>query len=99
MVDNGLLQDNGASMVMVGSDVEALYPLLEVAEVADIAYRAIMNTNVKFEGVNYQKACKYIALTSTEAGCRMGPLKRVLPRRRHNNSSGMCLHLARTNMS
>jgi hypothetical protein len=31
------------------------------------------------------EACKYIALTSTEQECRIGPLRRVLPIRRHTN--------------
>ena len=87
MVDNGLLQDNGAKKVIIGWDVEALSPSLEAVEVADIVCRAIMNTKVKFAGINYQEACKYKALTSTEAECRMGPLKRVLPRTRHKNGS------------
>ena len=33
------------------------------------------------------EACKYIALTSTVQECRMGPLRRVLPRRRHSPGS------------
>ena len=33
------------------------------------------------------EACKYIALTSTEQECRLGPLKRVLPQRRKVNGT------------
>ena len=33
------------------------------------------------------EACKYIALTSSEQECRMGPLRRILPRRRHSPGS------------
>ena len=72
-------------MCIVGADVEALYPSLEAIEVANIVYTAIMETEVKFEGVDYLEGCRYIALTSTEQECRLGPLRRVLPRRRHKN--------------
>ena len=46
-----------------------------------------MNTKVKFDGIYYQEACKYIALTSTEQQYRMGPLKRILSGRRHKNGT------------
>ena len=41
-----------------------------------------MESKVKFKGVNYQEGARYIALTSTEQECRLGPLRRVLPWRR-----------------
>ena len=87
MVDNDLIQDRGAKLQIVGSDVAALYPSLEAVEVAKIVYNAIMETDVKFSGVNYTEACRLIALTSTEQECRMGQLRRVLPRRRSNKGT------------
>ena len=70
-------------MVVVGADVEALYPL----EVAIIVFRAAQESKVKFVGVYYTEACQYIALTSTEQECHIVPLRRVLPRRRYNNGT------------
>ena len=67
----------------MGSDVEALYPSLEAIEVAEIVYQAVLESKVKFESVDWLEACKYIAITSTAQECKMGPLRRVLPRRRH----------------
>ena len=72
---------------MVDSDVEALYPSLHAIEVAEIVYKAVMETNIKFENINWVEACKYIALTSTAQECRIGPLRRVLPRRRKTPGS------------
>ena len=51
-------------------------------DVAEIVYEAVLKTKIKFENIDWLEGCKYIALTSTEQECRLGPLKRVLPRRR-----------------
>ena len=87
MVENDLIQDKGVKIQIVGSDVAALYPSLEAVEVAKIVYNAIMETQVKFSGVNYMEACRLIALTSTEQECRLSKLKRILPRRRSNKGT------------
>ena len=86
-VDNKLVQDRGAKIQVVGSDVEALYPSLDAVEVAQIIYNAMMKTEIQFKGVNYQEACRMIALTSSEQECRLGPLRRVLPVRRYVNGT------------
>ena len=71
----------------MGSDVAALYPSLEAIEVARIVYNAVMESDVKFSGMNYTEAASMIALTSSEQECRLGPLKRVLPTRRSKNGT------------
>ena len=73
------VQDRGKKMVIVGSDVEALYPSLEDIEVAEICHNAIMNTNVKFTNINYEVGAKYVAMNMTEVEARISPLRRVLP--------------------
>ena len=74
-VNNNLIQDSSMKIQVVGSDVEALYPSLEAIEVAQIVYKSIMETEVQFKGVDYQEACRLIALTSSEQECRLGPLR------------------------
>ena len=86
-VNNSLVQDAGSKIQVVGSDVEALYPSLDAVEVAQIVYNAIMKTEVMFKGINYQEACRMIALTSSEQECRLGPLRRVLPTRRYDHGT------------
>ena len=86
-VDNSLIQDKSRKIQIVGSDVESLYPSLDAIEVAQIVYKCIMETEVKFRGVDYQEACRLIALTSSEQECRLGPLRRVLPVRRYVHGS------------
>ena len=82
-VENNLIQDKASRMEIIGADVEALYPSLEAVQVANIVYQAVMDSDIKFKGVNYQEGARYIALTSTEQECRLGPLRRVLPWRRY----------------
>ena len=84
-VDRSLVQDRSATMHIIRAEVEALYPSLEAIQVADIVYKAVMETEIEFKNINYQDGVQYIALTSTAQECRIGPLKRVLPRRRHVN--------------
>ena len=86
-VNNSLVQDRSKKQVVVGSDVEALYPSLLDTQVAEIIFKAIMETEVGFEGVNYQEGCRYIVLNCTEQECRLGPLRRVLPKRRFVNGT------------
>jgi hypothetical protein len=76
-VEKKFIQDRGVKIQVVGSDVTALYPSLEAIEVARIVYNAVMETEVKFSGINFKEACRMIALTSSEQECRLGPLKRV----------------------
>ena len=64
-----------------------MYPSLDAIEIAEIVYNAVLNTNISFENINWMEGCKYIALTSTEQECRIGPLKRVLPTRRSVNGT------------
>ena len=73
-VNNRLVQNKGEPLGVVGADVETLYPSLEAIQVANIVYQAIMETNIGFEGVNYQEGARYIALTSSAQECRLGPL-------------------------
>ena len=86
-MDNKYVQDKGSKILIVGSDVEALYPSLDAIEIAEIVYDAVMRTKVRFENIDWMEGCKYIALTSTEQECRIGPLKRVLPTRRSVNGT------------
>ena len=79
-VDNEMVQEE-VELVVVGADVEALYPSLTDLEVAQICYDAVMNSKIKFNNVNYRRACMYIALNLSKTEQRMSNLRRVLPRR------------------
>ena len=76
-VENKHVQDRSKNQVVVGSD----------EQVAEIIFNAIMETEVGFEGVNYQEGARYIVLNCTEQECRLGPLRRILPKRRFVNGT------------
>ena len=65
-MDNNLVQDKSVNQVVVWSDVEALYPSLLDCQVTKIIFRAIMETKVQFEGVNYQEGARCILLNCTK---------------------------------
>jgi hypothetical protein len=74
-----LIQDKSKRMVVVGADVEALFPSLEAVEVANIVFRAVQESQVEFKGVDYMEACKYIALTFDRAGVQDRPSQEDTP--------------------
>ena len=78
------IQDK-SEVVIIGSDVCALFPSLTDIEVALICYQAILDSNVKFLNFNYRVASLYIAMHMTEEEQRRSPLYRVLPRRTTKN--------------
>ena len=81
-VASDMVQDRSKPMVIIGADVDALYPSLEADEVAAVCYQSVMDSEVSYEGVDYLEAVRYLALNMTEQECRLSPLRRVIPYRR-----------------
>ena len=79
-VNNSMIQDP-RQVVVVGADVEALYPNLVDVEIANHCYNAIMKSKVKFNNINYRKALLYLAINMHKTDQRTSPLWRVMPRR------------------
>ena len=52
-----IIQDE-KDLVITGAEVEELYPNLSDIEVAQICFEAIMNSNIKFESIDW-KVCSY----------------------------------------
>ena len=73
--------------VIVGADVEGLYPALKDMEVADICYKAILNSSISSNNINYHRASIYVAMNLTSEEARIHPLGRVLPKRNHETGS------------
>ena len=81
------VQDFTIPMVLIGSDVSALYPNLDAEQVAEIVYKAVRDSKIKWENIDYLEATRYIALNWDNIRCRTSTLRRVLPRRRHTGGS------------
>ena len=81
------MQDYTVPMVMVGTDVVNLYPSLVIDKVVETVRRAVLDTEMKFEEVDYLEMARYVALNWPESKCRSSPLGRVLPKRRYNHGT------------
>ena len=79
-VDNAKVQDQ-SEVVVVGADVEALYPNLVDIEIANITYDTIMKSKINFRNINYRKALLYLAINMNKTDQRTSSLWRVLPGR------------------
>ena len=81
------VQDRSQTMVIIGSDAVSLYPIMTKQEAADEVAEAVMESNLKWEGVNWKEATRYMVLGRDEKWCRSSNLLCVLPRRRYNHGS------------
>ena len=66
--------------------MEGLYPALRDLEVAAICYKAVIDSDIEFDNIEYKKLGIYLAMNLTAEEAMIHPLARVLPTRR--SSSG-----------
>ena len=60
----------------------SLYPNLKIKELIGEVRKAVQESVITWEEVDYLEAARYVALNWSERKCRSSPLGRVLPRRR-----------------
>ena len=82
-----MVQYKSIPMVIIGTDVVSLYPNLRWEPAGEQVYQAIMETDIKYEGLNYKEGVRYLALVRGFDWCKASKLRRVLPERRFANSS------------
>ena len=76
------IQDFESEMVVIGCDVESLYPNLDIEECGRIVEEEMMRSRINWEDLDYLEGCRMIALNRSAAYCRNHSLHRVLPVRR-----------------
>ena len=74
-------------MVIIGSDVVSFYPNMTKVESANEVAEAVMESDLKWEGVDWKEAVRFIVLGRDEAWCRSSKLARVLPQRRYKKGT------------
>ena len=74
-------------MVLVGIDVEALYPSLDKEECSRIVSEEILRSNVKWTDIDYLEGARFIALNRSAEECRRHKLHKILPVRRKKTGS------------
>ena len=62
-VENSLVQYRSRSMIIIGSDIVSLYPNLRSKECGEEVYQIVMDSDIKWEGVHWQEAVRYVAMT------------------------------------
>ena len=81
------IQDFETAMVVIGCDVEALYPSLDAKRCSEIVRDEVMRSSITWEDIDYLEGTRFIALNKSAEYCRNHPLRRVLPVRRGRTGS------------
>ena len=75
------LQDT-QDRVIVASDVEALYPSLDVRAVKKTVFKHVFTTQVQFKDINYKDTAEYIAVCAKPWEIRLWKLHNIIPTKR-----------------
>ena len=62
--------DDVKDLVFFSTDVKSLYPSLQGEQCAAIVARLVRESSLNVEGVNWDQAALYLALTLTRESCR-----------------------------
>ena len=81
------LQNFEVPQVIIGADVEALYPSLDTEECARIVKAETLRSKIRWNDLDYLEGARFIALNRTADWCRQSDLRRVLPVRRGKTGS------------
>ena len=73
---------DGKNVVVASEDVDGLFPNLEIMSSAILCGNAVRATKVKFEGIDYIWASKYIAMTCSQQEIEDCGFQDIVPRRK-----------------
>ena len=85
------LQDFNAKPVLLGADVAALYPNLDKIVTGEIMYQAVILSDVKFEGFDFERLAVFLFLTMGETQLIKCGLEDCIPRRRFSDTTARSL--------
>ena len=69
-ISDEIMQDFNKTPIMVGGDVVALYPNMDVTSTAELSARAVRESGIRLKGVDYKRLAVYLYLV-------LGPLMMV----------------------
>ena len=81
------LQDFEVPQVIIGCDVDAMYPSLDMEECCKIVREEVLRSSRTWQDLDYQEGARMIALNKSADWCRRSSLRRVLPVRRKRKGS------------
>ena len=75
--------NTNTNMTIISMDVKALYPSLDVKEVAKTVADIYIQSKLEIQGIEWEEACKYLALLLTPTEIDDLGLKEVVHQRKH----------------
>ena len=78
-VSQEYIQDRSQVMVLIGSDAVSLFPSQTKLESAEEVAQAVMESSMKWEGINWKEAIRFLVLLTEEEWHRSSKILRVLP--------------------
>ena len=81
-VPKDLVQDYSMPMMIVGCDVEQLYPSLEMRMAAKLVEEAILQSKVRWKDLEYMEGARMVAMNRSEEWLRQEGLDKIIPKRR-----------------
>ena len=85
------LQEFNSKPIIIGGDVEALYPSMNHIPTSKILYNAMMDTTVKFEDLDYEMMSIYLFLVLGREGMIKHGLQTIPQRKEKADSSSRSL--------
>ena len=73
------IQDFDKTPIFMGADVKALYPSMEQSSTAELAFRAVLNSPIQYDGVDYELLLLYLKLILGDMEMRKLGLGHVIP--------------------
>ena len=81
------IQDRSRALFIIGTDAVSLYPSLEKQVSADEVAIAVEESSLKWEGVRWKEATRFLVLGRDDSWCRRSSLWKILPRRRYKHGA------------
>ena len=78
--------------VLLGADVAALYPNLEKTITGELIYRSVLESDIKFDGMDYTRMAIYLTLVLGIPGMHKSGLSECIPRRINSESNSRSLN-------
>ena len=74
-------------MMIVGCDVEQLYPSMEVKMAAKLVEDAILESRVEWKDLEYMEGARMVAMNRSEEWLRRNKLDKIIPKRRNKGGT------------
>ena len=85
------IQDFNKKPVFMGADVNALYPSMNQVATSELAFQAVLNSDIEYTGIDYQSLLVYLKLVLGDGELRKLGLGHVIPYKKEPDGSNSLL--------